>query len=201
MARYRRYRKYTRSRRGKYSSNIQEFSNQIQNIDQGANFRTITLAFNPVQTNTATSQTYRVKNIEVNFLSELPVGKDAAENAAAYINDITAYIMFVPQGMNVTASYNLDHPEYIMAYKFIGSPSASGEWYRNMGGSSGTTVYDYYSAQGQNYQPHKVKTRLSRTLNTGDSIILFTKFNYSNSIASPTSFLIHGVARWWTKAN
>lgn len=99
--------------------------------------------------------------------------------------------MFVPQGMNVTASYNLEHPEYIMAYKFLGSPSVD---YTNLVGQG--------SIVGQQYQPYRINTRLSRKLNTGDSVILFIKGNNTNTTGTTNAvFDFHGLVRWWTRAN
>lgn len=178
MARYRRYRKYTRSRRNKWSPNIQEISTTtIQAPGNSTFFQSFTLSFNPTQVNTAVSQIYTVKRIETSFYI------DTDNGITASLEDIAAYIMFVPQGMTVTADYNKQHPEYIMAYKFLGSPSQD----------SGQTVV------GQQYQPYKVNTRLSRKLNSGDSVILFIKGN--NVSSSSTSFDFHGLIRWWTKAN
>ena len=68
--------------------------------------------------------------------------------------------MFVPQGMNVSTDYNIQHPEYIMNYKYLGSPTGTG-----------TST----SAEVQQYQPFRLRSRLSRKLNTGDSVILFIK--------------------------
>lgn len=185
MARYRRTRKYTRyGRRTKWSSNIQEISSDVSNGNEGYNIRTHVLAYNPIQTNTATSQTYTVKNFDVSFIFE-------AKNTqyVSRIENICAYIMFVPQGMNVTANYNIEHPEYIMATKFIGSPASD---------FAGLQNFDL--AMGQNYQPHRIRTRLSRTLNTGDSIQLFIKFTLPADVTG-TYAEYHGLAKWWTKAN
>ena len=92
------------------------------------------LAFNPTQVNTAVSQVFTVKNVEVSFY----IDSDAQNTSA--VEDIAAYIMFVPQGMNITVDYNIQHPEYIMAYKFLGSPSP-----------------DTGNGGGQQYQPQRVK--------------------------------------------
>ena len=59
--------------------------------------------------------------------------------------------MFVPQGMNMMLTM-MSCPEYIMAMKFFGSP---------------------LSVSKQQFQPTLIKTRLSRKLNTGDSIVLY----------------------------
>lgn len=180
MARYRRYRKYSRRSRGRWSANIQEIgtTNIAVPTTTGAWFRDFTLAFNPTQINTAVSQIYTVKNFEVTF--ELSLGNTQA--TTNFIEDVTAYVMFVPQGMQITASYNLDHPEYIMAYKYLGSP-----------------IND--TGLVSQAQASRVKTRLSRKLNTGDSVILFLKGNHTNSSTQPENLEFHGIARWWTKAN
>lgn len=180
MAKYRRYRKYSRRSHPKWASNIQEIgTTSVVSQGPGANYYSMVLAFNPLQTNTAVSQIYTVKNMEVTFYTDLI--SNQLPNATE-IEDITAYIMFVPQGMNVTTTYNLEHPEYIMAYKFIGQPCQD----------TSTSLA----------QPAKVRTRLSRRLNTGDSIIMFLKYNDTRTSTSNTpSFYFHGIARWNTKAN
>lgn len=192
MARYRRTRKYTRSRRNKWSPNIQEIRSTsiiVNNPNGGVDYVSYVLAFNPIQTNTAVSQIYTVKNFDINFIFEIP--SDDPESPAELptiigFEDVCAYIMFVPQGMNVTPDYNIQHPEYIMAHKFVGSPSV-----------------ETISADGQQYQPYRVKTRLSRKLNTGDSVILFIKYNYQapGLTIDPPRMSVSGLARWWTKAN
>ena len=181
MARFRRYRKYSRRSHAKWAANLQEIgTTTIQAPSNSTFFSTFTLSFNPTQVNTAVSQVYTVKRIECSFYI------DSFDQASAiHIEDVAAYIMFVPQGMNVTKEYNIQHPEYIMAYKFLGSPS---------------TELSNTSAQGQQYQPIKVSTRLSRKLNSGDSVILFIKGNNTNT-SSSASFDFHGLVRWWTKAN
>ena len=178
MAKYRRRRRYYRSK-GRWSSNIQEINTTtVTSQGLGSNFYSMVLAYNPPQTNTSTSQIYTVKNLEVSFnVDEAPnVNTQAAE-------DVCVYLMYVPQGMNVTINYVAEHPEYIMNYKFIGSPSV-----------------DTPSSQAQ---PTKVRSRLSRRLNTGDYLMLFIK--YTDTRSSNTSpgagFNLHGIARWWTKAN
>jgi len=186
MAKYRRTRKYTRSRRGRWSPNIQELrTTSISPVQSGVNYATTTLAFNPIQTSTAVSQIYTVKNFDINFIFEV-----LNQGSLVGIEDICAYIMFVPQGMNITADYNIQHPEYIMAHKFVGSPA-----YEPSSASTSNPL------QGQQYQPYRVRTRLSRKLNTGDSVILFIKYNLQNSQPAGESFYVSGLARWWTKAN
>lgn len=162
----------------KWSPNIQEIgTTTVQAAANRTFFNSFTLAFNPTQVNTAVSQVFTVKNVEVNFYI------DSDAQATSNIEDIAAYLMFVPQGMNITIDYNIQHPEYIMAYKFLGSPSPD----------TGTGL-------GQQYQPQRVKTRLMRKLQSGDSVILFLKGN-NTSETTDTAFQFHGLVRWWTKAN
>lgn len=179
MAR-RRYRRYRRSK-SKWCSNIQEVDSEVYAAASGINYGSITLVSNPVQLQTAVSQIYTVKNVECSFTFS------SAGNTPVYsLEDLAVYIMYVPQGMNITTDYNTQHPEYIMAYKYIGSPTVE----------YGTST----AFQGsQNYQPVKIKTRLSRKLNTGDQVILFWKLR--NQYNDTLNYELGGLIRWWTKAN
>lgn len=174
MSKYRRYRKYSRRSHAKWAPNIQEIDTTTIQAPEGSTFyQSFVLAFNPTQVNTAVSQTYTVKNLEVNFY----IDSSAIVNQ---IEDVTAYIMFVPQGMTITESYNTQHPEYVMAYKYLGSPT-----------------YETNTST-QQYQPVRVRSRLSRKLQSGDNVILFIK---GNNVGAATNFDFHGLIRWWTKAN
>lgn len=176
MARYRR-RRYRRRGKGKWSANISEINNEEITALPGNFSGTTTLTTNPAQTNTTVSQIYTVKNFEVNFTIDSMYGN--------YFEGITCYIMYVPQGMNVSELYHIQHPEYIMTYKFLGSPT-------NENAVEG-------GVSNQNYQPFRIKTRMARRLQTGDSIILFIK-GY-NQDTTTRQFNISGLIRWWTKAN
>lgn len=136
---------------------------------------TVTIA----QNNTATSassitQVFTVKNIEV--ASQI----EADQQAGVRIENIEYYIIFVPQGYGISYSLPEDHPEWIMAYKYVGS------------------AFNYSATSTSNAQVPKIKTRLARKLNSGDSIIFMIRgHNYSTSTAVEYS----GLVRWWTKAN
>lgn len=175
MAR-RKYRRYYRRRSGRWAPNIVKISN-TNNADVGEFFNAEELARNPAQTSTGVSQAFTCKNFEITFTLET----ESPTSNILSLESITAYIMYVPQGMNVTSSYYAEHPEYIMAYKFIGSPQYDG------------------AATGQQYQPFKIKTRLSRKLQTGDSVILFIQG--SNDSQNIVPYNIDGIVRWWSKAN
>lgn len=180
MAR-RRYRRYRR-KSGRWAPNIIKVSNSIS-ATTGEFYASEDLAVNPVQTVTGVSQTFTVKNLELNFTI------DAPHNSLQALSSITAYIMYVPQGMTITSSYYADHPEYIMAYKYLGSPDGQDITVQG----SGVTSY----SKRQNYQPFRVKTRLSRKLQTGDRIILYIQ----GSAETAQPFNIDGIVRWWSKAN
>lgn len=169
MARTKKVRKYYR--KGRWSSNIKTVENESITLPTGKSSASITLCYNPPQTDTTVSQIYTVKNVEFSYELEMPSG------GGTNIESICGYIMFVPQGMTVGQDYAQLHPEYIMAMRFYGSPDNDTP-YRN---------------------PLKIKTRLSRRLNTGDSIIFYiTALNtYNNSYI----INVNGLLRWWTKAN
>lgn len=175
MAR-RSYRQRRRFRRGtKWSANLQEISTTtVVSNPSTTFFQSFVLSFNPTQVNTAVSQVFTVKNLEVSFYIDT-----TDTDGLGFIEDVAAYIMFVPQGMSISSNYNLQHPEYVMAYKYLGGPSPDAQ---------------------QNYQPVKVRTRLSRKLQSGDNVILFVKGNNTDTNQQHT-FQIHGLVRWWTKAN
>lgn len=161
-------------RRTRWSANIQELNNNTIDADPSSLFSgTATLATNPSQTTLGVSQVYTVKNFDINFTIETV--------DAQFIEMVTAYIMYVPQGMNVSENYNLDHPEYILNYKYLGSPNPTG------------------NTETQQFQPIRVRSKLSRKLQTGDSIVLFVKgYNQKNT---GTTVSLSGLIRWWTKSN
>lgn len=130
----------------------------------------ITLAQNPT-TNTI-NQTFTVKNVE------LTANFESTGNTNISLEEMCIFIMYVPQGMPIGINYYSEHPEYIMAYKYIGSPSDDSH---------------------QGYQPLRIKTRLSRKLQSGDSIVLF--YTAVNSSTNTVQFSVDGIVRWWTKAN
>lgn len=183
MARYRR-RRYRR-KSGRWAANIQEIGNTLT-ASPGTWSAAETIMSNPSQVNTYVSQTFTVKNLEISFNIDI---ESSTTINATYIEGVAVYIMFVPQGMQVTNDYNLQHPEYIMAYKYLGSPSME---------ISNSTNFD---SAGQQYQPYKVRTRLARKLQTGDNIILFVKGVNQAQGAINIPLRLSGLIRWWTKAN
>lgn len=173
-------------KRPKWSANIKQIGEELggdQSITATPNqyfYVTEDLCTNPVAAITNVSQTYTVKNIEVSVeISGNWMG--STQTGTSQIENVSYYIMFVPQGMTITTEYAQEHPEYIMAYQFIGSPTAD------------------VIGNGSIYPPRKIKTRLARRLNTGDKIILFIR-GLNNSTSS-SKFELHGMVRWWTKAN
>jgi predicted membrane GTPase involved in stress response len=175
MARYRRTRRYRR-RSGRWAANIQEFNGTLS-ATPGTFSQAETILTNPAQSPTLVTQVFTVKNVEVTFNLDFEGSSTSAVND---IEAVTAYIMYVPQGMTLTNSYNIEHPEYIMTYKYLGSPTIDNN--------------------GQQYQPYKIRTRLARKLQSGDNVILFIKgTNQNNSNNYPLR--LSGLVRWWTKAN
>jgi hypothetical protein len=175
MAR-KRYRRYRRSK-GRWSANIQRIHMTGEAPSDQVFGDTLTIAQNPVQSATTVSQQYTVKNIEISGQLEAGLGTGGASS----IEDVTYYIMYVPEGYPIDLNLPFAHPEWIMAYKYIGQAAQ-------------LNIADFT-------QPPKIKTRLSRRLNTGDSIIfLYTGIN-STVTAGPVNIKFNGLVRWWTKAN
>lgn len=172
MARTNKRRRYYRSK-GRWASNIQSL-NLSGSASESSRFGdSFTIAQNPGQSNSSVAQTYTVKNIEIS--AQLEVG----DSTPAPIEDISYYIMYVPEGYPISIDLPYNHPEWIMAYKYIGQT--------------------FGNTQSSTYQPPKIKTRLARKLNTGDSIIFL--YNGLNSSNNPHQVRLLGLVRWWTKAN
>lgn len=176
MARKSRRRYYRK--KGRWSANIKTITDESIEADANSSFfGTTQLCINPFQNDNSVSQQYTVKNIELSY--EIESG--FVDN----IEGLTAYIMFVPQGMAVTETYPNNHPEYIMAYRFLGSPNFENNL--DVGGAQVGRL------------PSKIKTRLARRLQTGDSIIfLIVGYNQRSNAAT---IKVNGLLRWWTKAN
>lgn len=172
-------RKYYKRKSARWAPNIAKIRDSISATPNefGANS---TLAFNPAQSTGSVSQTYTAKNFDITFTIEA-----GSANASSFIEGVTIYIMYVPQGMTVGNDYYQLHPEYILNYKYIGSPATQ------QGGVS--------SGESQQYQPIRVRTRMARKLQTGDQIILYV--NGTNTSDSSQTLYIDGLVRWWTKAN
>ena len=173
-------RRYYKRKTARWAPNIAKIRDSISATpgEFGANS---TLAFNPAQSTGSVSQTYTAKNFDITFTIEA-----GSANSANYIEGVTVYIMYVPQGMTVGNDYYQLHPEYILNYKYIGSPA-------NQQGS-GTT-----GTETQQYQPIRVRTRMARKLQTGDQIVLYV--NGTNTDSANQTLYVDGLVRWWTKAN
>lgn len=174
----RKYIRRYRRRAGKWSSNISTILDQITLTSPGEFKVPIVLARNS-STNlpTTVSQTYTVKNFELTALCEIPNSNtDVFEN-------MVVYIMYVPEVLdpsNLPTNFPQLHPEYVMTYKYIGSPHLDST---------------------QNFQPVKVKSRLARKLNSGDRVIAFFQGYRTGTSTSTMSINISGLVRYWTKAN
>ena len=182
MAKYRRYRKYTRRNRTRWSSNIVDIgpNDFVLSNGQDWNFTEVTLITNPDYSSSLTSNLYTIKNVEVAINFDM-----SASTSYSTIENLQFYIMFVPQGMYVGQDYAIKHPEYIMAMRYYGEP-----------GKEQSNENNFPSIT----PPFYIKTRLSRKLNTGDRIILFIRAANTTTITtSKTQY--GGICRWWTKAN
>ena len=89
--------------------------------------------------------------------------------------------MYVPQGYTVSYNTLSEHPEWVMAIKFLDDPTLT------PGETNGLM------------RPFTVSTRLARKLQTGDSVQFCVFGNNLGSTAIPVSFKF--MAQWWTCAN
>lgn len=162
-------------KKGKWSPNIYTIGTTNLTAYSGSFFVKQELAKNPVQSINTISQVYTVKNVELNFELSTPAQQE--------LNGIIVYIMYAPQGITVNENYANEHPEYIMAYRFLGKANN----------------YSSSAPQNPGRNAIKVKSRLSRKLQTGDSIVLLI---VGQNTSSTSNYLyLSGIFRWWTKAN
>jgi hypothetical protein len=74
------------------------------------------------------------------------------------LNNVALFVMYIPEGYSMYVNNSVvdvasQHPEWIMAYKYLGSPTDS--------------------QYGQGCQPTRITSRVRRNLMTGDRVILF----------------------------
>lgn len=190
MAKYRRYRKYTRRSRGRWSSNIKNinkvanYSISADELSQGGTlWFSDLLTENPAQTDNSVSQTYTVKNFDFSFYIDSYIAASQI-NQATLLDNFSCYIIFVPQGFTLSPDVIRTHPEWIMAMRFIGQPKADSEQ--------------------QQFLPFRIKTRMARRLNTGDAIhflAIGTRDPFTYTLGTALNLQCKGLVRWWTKAN
>ncbi len=112
MPRYRRRKFYKKAR---YSPNILRIGPSSFNIPaQSRDIGIITLIENQTYDPSRSNNIITIKN------PELSIEFDANNSL---IESCTAYIMFIPEGYTATIDTPIQHPEWIMAYKFFGSPN------------------------------------------------------------------------------
>lgn len=100
---------------------------------------------------------------------------------ASSLNNVSMYLMYLPEGYSTNDIYSFvqQHPEWILAYKYLGSPTDS--------------------ANGQGCQPIRIRSRFRRNLLTGDRIVMVaTGWNSSNTSVQGT---IWALVRFSSKIN
>lgn len=120
---------------------------------------------NSANTNLApTATVIKMGNIKASF--------DMYKNAN-FLGLAEVYIMFRPQGMAVDASYCVNHPEYIMAWR----------------------TFDVINDN----QSITIQSRLKRNLNSGDSVIIYVRYRSSSAAAGVLNIV--GIASYVCCAN
>jgi len=161
-------------KKGRWSANIKNIQETLDVDKDQTFFYNQILCENPPQAQNSVSQQYTAKNFEFTFELE------STSNDELWFENLMGYIMFVPQGYNVDDQLPFKHPEWIMAYKYYGSPKAD------------ETPLPIF----------RIRTRLARRLQTGDSII-FLLIGRTQAWEGTSKKRLNpkGLVRWWTKAN
>lgn len=176
MAKYNRYRKYSRRRYGKHWSTRLSSINVTQAVSSGQQFFVYrTLATNPAQDDNTVSQRFTVKNVNVQVNIE-----SVNIETEKYVENLQHYILYIPQGYALTEDTPFEHPEWIMAYRFIGSPQGDSQ---------------------PGYAPVRISTRLSRKLDTGDRVVYLLIGSSIGPQGTSSSLYISGLVKLNTKAN
>jgi hypothetical protein len=98
---------------------------------------------------------------------------DCTLEGVSSLDNVAIFVMYIPEGYviqnmaNSSFSVLNQHPEWIMAYKYLGSPTQS----------SGELA-------GQGCQPTRIRSRVRRNLMTGDRIVLLISGTNSSSTSS-----------------
>lgn len=98
---------------------------------------------------------------------------DCTLEGAQSLNNVAMFVMYIPEGYAINTqtpgSNNVlnQHPEWIMAYKYLGSPTQA--------------TSDQVS---QGCQPTRIRSRVRRNLMTGDRIVLLIAGTNSATQAS-----------------
>lgn len=178
-------RNYYRRRRHRWSSRLLTFKGAQSAGGGNAYIIYQNLCQNPAQDVNTISNLYTVKNI--NCQVELQA------NGNNVIESLQAYIMYIPQGYIPTGtpsaygSAPFEHPEWIMAHRFYGSPQVE---YSNTQQAMANTP---------GFPPLRLHSRLSRKLDTGDRIVLIILGENTSTASAELDY--QGLVKFNTRAN
>lgn len=104
------------------------------------------------------------------------------------LDNVAMFVMYVPEGYGIsetgTAAHSIvnQHPEWIMAYKYLGSPTQA---------ISDTT--------NQGCQPTRIRSRVRRNLMTGDRVVLL--ITGTNSASQSSSGILWAYLKFASRIN
>lgn len=166
------YRKRYYKKKVNWSSRLTEINiSQLVTANQTF-FIYRTLATNPAQDDNTISQRFTVKNVQCQMEIQQTTGQAAA------INFCQQYLLYIPQGFSLSENTPFEHPEWIMAHRWLGSPEDN------------ETPY---------FPALKFSTRLARNLDTGDRIVYL--FIGNNTSSESATINVNGIVKFNTKAN
>lgn len=178
MARYyrRRYRTIVRAPKKKWASNIQQ--EIIQTTGTATKqYGVKTLVQNSSELSSPTPVILKTGNIKIQ--GDYRVLASTTQGHT----DVSLYVMFVPQGFGITEAAAAEaivsnHPEWIMAWKYLGVNQVS-------------------STKVENCDSFSFSSRLKRNLNSGDTIQLICIARGYDM----TGVSVNYAAQYWTCAN
>lgn len=168
MPRYARYKRYYKRiyPKKRWASNIKSDNlNMNLNTTSTTAETTAVLCTNSVQTANPTPVILKFGRLKIK--GDI---RYSATNVAQFTSS-TLYVVFVPQGNNLSLSLISDHPEYIMGWTCISLDSGSS---------------------------FSLTSSLKRNLNSGDSIQILCRLDTTQTPSQPISYNFFYTAQYWT---
>ena len=173
-------RAYRRVNRKKWASNIGSSTLNLTVPANSTYAAGAAFALNPAQSPSTVSTSFTVKRVKLAIDAVTPQSEDFR-----FLQQVIAAIMYVPQGYTVDYTILQQHPEWVMAIKYMGEPS----------------MYESpTSTGGSRNKPFQGSSRLARKLQTGDSIQLVL-FATNISTDTPANINFRFLAQWWSRSD
>jgi hypothetical protein len=135
------------------------------------------VAFNTEESGTTFPRKVRIRNVD------LTANLETMATTSSAFDNVTVAFMKIPQGFSVDNTSDatlVKHPEWVLAYKYIGSPVVTSE--------------------SQQYQPIRIRSNKSITLYPGDGLYLVVTGTKA-ATQSVATIYTNGLVKYFTRVN